>query len=285
MNKVYACIDGLTNSAALLDAAIWAAGRLSAPLELLHVLERQPAPAPVADLSGAIGLGAQEALLQQLSELDEQRAKLAQEVARRMLAEAATHASEAGAASVGTRMRHGDLVESLTDLEPDARLFVLGEHYHADSTSKIHLDHRLERVIRAVQRPVLVVPGPKFTAPSRFVIAFDGSPTAKKAVDKLAASPLLAGLPAQIVMVGDDAEPQRAERHRAEATLTNAGFSVTVTVRPGEPEAAIPALLRELGDAMLVMGAYGHSRIRQFIVGSTTTTLLRVCDAPVLVLR
>jgi nucleotide-binding universal stress UspA family protein len=34
-----------------------------------------------------------------------------------------------------------------------------------------------------------------------------------------------------------------------------------------------------------VMGAYGHSRIRQFIVGSTTTTLLRSSDVPVLILR
>jgi nucleotide-binding universal stress UspA family protein len=34
-----------------------------------------------------------------------------------------------------------------------------------------------------------------------------------------------------------------------------------------------------------VMGAYGHSRIRQLIVGSTTTTLLRTSPVPVLVLR
>ena len=33
------------------------------------------------------------------------------------------------------------------------------------------------------------------------------------------------------------------------------------------------------------MGAYGHSRIRQWIVGSTTTTLLRLSEVPVLILR
>jgi nucleotide-binding universal stress UspA family protein len=36
---------------------------------------------------------------------------------------------------------------------------------------------------------------------------------------------------------------------------------------------------------LLAMGAYGHSRIRQLIVGSTTTTLLRTSAVPVLILR
>lgn len=36
---------------------------------------------------------------------------------------------------------------------------------------------------------------------------------------------------------------------------------------------------------LLVMGAYGHSRIRNLIVGSTTTAMLRSCQIPVLLLR
>ena len=42
MNKVYACIDGRATTAAVIDWAAWAAQRLPAPLELLHVLERSP---------------------------------------------------------------------------------------------------------------------------------------------------------------------------------------------------------------------------------------------------
>lgn len=33
------------------------------------------------------------------------------------------------------------------------------------------------------------------------------------------------------------------------------------------------------------MGAYGHSRIRQFLVGSTTTSMLRSTTSPLLLLR
>jgi len=36
---------------------------------------------------------------------------------------------------------------------------------------------------------------------------------------------------------------------------------------------------------MLVMGAYGHSRIRQFILGSTTSEMVRICEIPVLMFQ
>ena len=49
------------------------------------------------------------------------------------------------------RLRHGELVDTALDMEPDARLFVLGAHYHAAGHAKIHLDHHVERVIRSVK--------------------------------------------------------------------------------------------------------------------------------------
>ena len=72
---------------------------------------------------------------------------------------------------------------------------------------------------------------------------------------------------------------------RAQAQLQQAGFAIDTRVVPGLPEEALPALLQSLGNMLLVLGAYGHSRIRQLIVGSTTTALLRLCSVPVVVLR
>ncbi|MDY0105745.1 MAG: universal stress protein [Giesbergeria sp.] len=285
MNKVYACIDGLAATNAVIDWAAWSARRLSVPLDLLHVLHRPPEMPHVGDYSGALGLGAQEVLLQQLSALDEQRGKLAQEAGRQMLESARERASAAGVQQVDGRMRHGELVDTLLELEPDARLFVLGEHYHASSPRKIHLDHHVERVIRAARRPVLVATAEQFVAPERFVIAYDGSATARKTVEMVAASPLLRGLPAMLAMAGDDTATARQALHDARQVLLDAGFSAETTLLSGEPELALPALLTTQGAALLVMGAYGHSRIRHLIVGSTTTTLLRLSKVPVLILR
>ena len=106
MNKVYACIDGLDTTTAVIDWAAWSARRLGVPLELLHVLERDPDAAAVTDFSGAIGLGAQEALLGQLSDLDARRGKLAQEAGRQMLASAGLqNVRMVGSASLSTTVR------------------------------------------------------------------------------------------------------------------------------------------------------------------------------------
>ena len=62
----------------VVDWAAWCAMQLAVPLELLHVLERHPERGAPDDLSGAIGLGAQEHLLKGPSELDARRSMLAQ---------------------------------------------------------------------------------------------------------------------------------------------------------------------------------------------------------------
>ena len=285
MNKVYACIDGLVSTAAVIDCAAWSAQRLNAPLEFLHVLEHQPDRAALSDYSGAIGLGAQEALLLELSELDARRSKLAQDAARQLLACARDRAAALGVTQLDGRMRHGELVDTLQEAEADARLFVLGEHYHATRPSRIHLDHHVERVIRSVKRPVLVATQERFEAPDRFVMAFDGSATARTTVAMVATSPLLKGLPVLVAMAGADNATTQQQLEWARGTLEAVGFEVTLAAVPGEPEQALPALVQSEGAGLLVMGAYGHSRIRQLIVGSTTTTLLRLSEVPVLILR
>ena len=285
MNKVYACIDGLASTAAVIDCAAWSAQRLNAPLEFLHVLEHQPDRAALSDYSGAIGLGAQEALLLELSELDARRSKLAQDAARQLLACARDRATALGVTQLDGRLRHGELVDTLQEAEADARLFVLGEHYHATRPSRIHLDHHVERVIRSVKRPVLVATQERFEAPDRFVMAFDGSATARTTVAMVATSPLLKGLPVLVAMAGADNATTQQQLEWARGTLEAVGFEVTLAAVPGEPEQALPALVQSEGAGLLVMGAYGHSRIRQLIVGSTTTTLLRLSEVPVLILR
>ncbi|MDB5937880.1 MAG: universal stress protein UspA [Polaromonas sp.] len=284
MNKVYACIDGLANTACVIDWAAWSALRLDVPLELLHVLERNDRPL-VTDYSGAIGLGAQEALLDELSALEAQRGKLAYEAGRQMMDKARARAASAGVQQLDVRLRHGELLDSVLELEPDARLFVLGEHYQASGASKIHLDHRVERVIRSVKRPVLVATGAPFEVPQSFVIAFDGSATSRKTVETVAASPMLRGLPATVAMVGDDTTQAQRQLEDACQSLAAAGFEASMKLLPGEPEQVLPAFAKAQGASLLVMGAYGHSRIRQLIVGSMTTTLLRLSEVPVLILR
>ncbi|AEC19655.1 hypothetical protein PT7_1115 [Pusillimonas sp. T7-7] len=284
MNKVFACIDGAKQTESVCDYAIWAANRLGVTLEFLHVLDRHPEKAAVSDLSGSIGLDAQETLLTQLADLDEQRSKLAQEHGRQILDTAKRRTQAAGFETVETRQRHGSLIEAAQDVQPEARLYVLGQHEQTANSSRSYFDHNAERVVRSLERPVLVSKG-VFHQPDKFLIAFDGSATGHKMVQTVAASPLLKSLSCHIVMVGDDTPKQQQELAWARDVMAEAQFDVTAQLKQGEPESDLRDHIVANDIDLLVMGAYGHSRIREFIMGSTTTILLRTSPVPALIMR
>lgn len=283
MTHVMACIDGSPQAAAVCDFAAWASQRLGAPLTLLHVLDRRQFPVS-GDLSGIIGLGSREFLLQELATLDEKRAKLALEEGRMMLDAARQRAISAGVAQPECRQRHGDLVETLRDLQNDTRLLVIGRQGEDSGDDILHIGSQLESVIRTMHRPILVTVG-QFTPPRSLMLAFDGSATTLKGVEMLAASPLFKGLPIHLVMVGNEDDAVLTQLNAARDALAAGGLEVHTAIRAGEVEPTLHAYQAEHGIDLLVMGAYGHSRIRQFFVGSTTTSMIRTTRTPLLLLR
>ncbi len=283
MNNVLACIDGSPQAAAVCDCAAWASLQLDAPLTLLHVLDQQQYPA-AGNLSGIIGLGSREYLLEELAALDEKRSKLALEEGRMMLDSAKQRVVTAGVMQPDARQRHGDLVESLRELESDTRLLVIGKQGEDSGTDLQLIGSQLESVIRTLHRPILVTPA-SFSVPNSVMLAFDGSATTRKGVEMLASSPLFKGIPIHLVMVGEDTGDSRALLESARDALTAAGFEVHIAIRAGEVGPTLHAYQAEHGIGLLVMGAYGHSRIRQFLVGSTTTSMIRSTTTPLLLLR
>jgi nucleotide-binding universal stress UspA family protein len=280
MKNIIACIDGTDVSTAVSDFGAWASLRLEALLILLHVLDKSEYPVR-PDLSGNIGLGSREALLQELAELDEKRGKLAMEQGRLMLEAARQRAMDDGADEPIVHQRHGDLLESLEAIEQDTRLLVLGKH---DEKLRPHVGSRVENVVRTLHCPILVTTD-TFKAPERIMLAFDGSATTRKAVEMVAASPLFKGVPCHLVMVGKENEVNREQLQWARSTLEKAGFDAPASIISGEVERVLCDYRADNDIDMLVMGAYGHSVIRRFLVGSTTTNVVRNASVPVLLLR
>ncbi|MDP1629824.1 MAG: universal stress protein [Caulobacter sp.] len=283
MTKVLACIDGSGYGASVCDHAAWAATGLGAEIELLHVLDRAPDAIP-ADLSGSIGLGAHDHLLEDLASLDERRSRLRMDRGRVMLAEAEKRIRELGVTDVSSRLRHGRLVDAVVDLEDETRLVVLGKRgEHADFT-RLHLGGSVEQVVRASSKPVLVA-SRAFKPIKRLAIAFDGGPSSRRAVEFLCSDPAFARYECDIVMAG----PERAEREAhldwARRELATLGGAHNIVQRPGAAENVIADYVRDEAIDLLVMGAYGHSPIRQFVVGSTTAAVMRTCPIPVLLFR
>mgnify|MGYP001061019942 FL=1 len=281
MTQVIACIDGIgERSEVVCDTAAWASRVLQAPLKLLHVLDKREFPTEEqSQLSGTIGLGARETLLEELASLDEQRGRIAREQGRLMLKAALNRAIEDEAFEPSTYQRHDDLQTTLLHEQSDTRLLVLGKGTHGDA-----LGVHIEPIVRALHRPILIT-DIALTQPKRFVLAYDGSVTSRKALDMVASSPLLKGASCELLMVGPSTFDFKQELELAKKTLIDNGFSVNVTLTAGEPDQVILSHVALTHSELLVMGAYGHSRIRQLLVGSTTTALLRQSPTPILLLR
>ena len=172
----------------------------------------------------------------------------------------------------------------LEELAAGVDLVVIGKRGESADFSKLHLGGGLERVIRGCPQRVLVA-SRAFQPIERMLIAFDGGPSARKSVEYAAGQPLLRGLHCHLLAVGAPASALDAGLAEARDDLTGAGYDVQAEHLPGHPEQVIADVVKRRGIQFLVMGAYGHSRIRQLIVGSTATTMVRTCLVPVLMFR
>jgi len=282
MTKLVALVDGSIYSQSVCDHAAWVAGRTGADVDILHVLGRRETGG-TQDLSGSISLGARTALLEELSALDEQRAKLAQSRGRAIL-EDAKAIVEASGATVTTKLRIGDIVETVAESEADADLILLGKRGEAADFAKAHLGSNLERIVRSSAKPVFVA-SRAFAPIERFLIAYDGGVSSMKAVDHIARSKLFAGLDCRLLMVGQDTAAAQRQLGDARAMLEGAGYTVKADIVSGHPDSVISDAVRNENIGLLVMGAYGHSRIRSLVIGSTTTEMVRSCKVPVLLFR
>ncbi|MCC5856127.1 MAG: universal stress protein [Idiomarina sp.] len=277
-----ACIDGSALSDVVADYAAWSAERMGTELVLLNVLDDVRA-SEETDFSGNIGMDERQRLLAELADLEEKRAKLARQQGHTFLEAARKHVQERFEEPV-LRQRHGDLVDTLSELESEIRLLVIGRQGKRGAGIGQHIGHQVERVIRALHRPTWVVHG-EFKAPERIMIAFDNSATAKKAVEMVAGSPLFRGIPVDVVMVGADTGDHQQQLQWAEGKLKDQGFAVTTAIIAGDVEEALNEYAKTHQVDAMVMGAYGHSRIREFLVGSHTNALIKSAKVPLLLLR
>lgn len=159
-----------------------------------------------------------------------------------------------------------------------------GEGCLASGAHKLSVERSMiERVVRASIKPVMIV-SRTFAEPDHVVFAYDASPSAKRALERLANSPLFAGLPVTIVMAEASVEAKAAALKDAEAVFAP-DHPVTTVFDPGKAKKVIPRVVASAGNPLLLMGAYGHSPIRNLIVGSIITEMIRTTHAPVLLVR
>jgi nucleotide-binding universal stress UspA family protein len=136
-------------------------------------------------------------------------------------------------------------------------------------------------------RPVIVVPYIQ-KAPlklDRVMVGWDGSRQAARAIAD--AMPLLtkAGKVDLVIVTNERGKQDEIEGADMGQHLARHGLNVDVKRIAGGNIDVADALLSHVADSgtdFIVMGGYGHSRLRQFILGGVTRSILKSMTVPVL---
>lgn len=287
MTRILLCTDGSLFAQSIYHYGAWFAEKLEASVDVLYVSdERGQATAEATNLSGSIGLGAAESLLKKLVEVEHERAKLNHQRAKLILADAEQALTSHGAKSVKPIHKTGFLVDYLETLEVDADIIVLGKRGESADFASGHLGANVERIVRASAKPCLVTPR-QYQPIKRVLLAYDGSPSGQRLLTFLTQSRVFQGLEVDVITVAKDSQdaPAMTYLEHAKQQLQRADFEPVCTLAEGDAETAIAQYCKIHAITLLLMGAYGHSRIRHLVIGSTTTQVLRSTDLPVLVFR
>lgn len=271
--------DGSPASVAAGQTAAALAAKLGAKVLALHVIDIRLLEGPLlADLAGAVGAQPYPGVLPAWRQVQEAKAETILEAASAQCRELGVPCEVA--------VETGPLVRTVLEYERRADLVMLGRQgAHAGAGGEM-LGSHVERLVRRSVKPCWVVPS-QARLPGRLLIAHDGSAESTRALQSgldlaVALGAAVTLLTASALGREDETAPilQQA-RDLAEAR----GLKPRAQLVHEHPETAILRLAVEIGADLIVMGAYGHTRIREMILGSTTSQVLQRAHCAVLLVR
>lgn len=169
-----------------------------------------------------------------------------------------------------------------------ADLIVAGQDNPEDPESYVG-DFFPENLILSSGRPVLLMPyaSNERAAGDQILVAWDGSREATRAVHDALPFMLMAKR-TTILTVNGAHEDERTRIPGADiaAVIARHGVHVQVDdIETGPGGSVGEVLLSQVADRgadLLVMGGYGHARLRELVMGGATRTILRSMTVPVL---
>jgi nucleotide-binding universal stress UspA family protein len=145
----------------------------------------------------------------------------------------------------------------------------------------------IETVLFESGAPVLLVPyiGSKTFEPNNVLVGWDGSTTATRAIH--AALPVLEKADKVTVLVIEKKPGTENGQPGAEVANYLARHNMDVTIEVvSNPQAGVADTVlnyvSDNGNDLVVMGGYGHSRMREFLFGGATREILEAMTVPVL---
>ena len=270
-------LDGSEHCKAALDYAVWLARGLDGTLFGQHVIDTISIEGTFFhDISGSLGFEPYLDFSSKMREILDERGKI-------ILADFAEVCGKKNIRSQ-TFLDMGLIANEICERAKVADLVVIGHRGVNEEFSTGLLGTTAESIARKCPRPILV--STKLFKPiARPLLAYDGSQRASSAMESAAEFCSVLKLPLTVLTIAREEAQAQTVLQRAKGYLASYAIEVTYEIARGFPEQKIIEYLVNLNHDLLFIGAYGHRRIIEMVLGSTTEYVLRNAPCPVLMNR
>jgi len=283
INKILIPTDGSANSLTALDYGIYIARKLDAFLTGLYVIDVNLIQGPLlTDISGSVGMPPYEGFFDAIEKsLDEKAEFILQEFQERC--------RKSGIQSE-VKKTIGKISPVIIEEAQNADMILMakkGEHFHLKEGGL--LGSVAESVTRNSGKPVLITPE-NFAEIESMALAYDGSESACKALLLSLELSRQNAWPLSVIIITPDSNKAAALITQVEEANQKDPdeppiADCEIIILSGKESDEIIKFIREGSVELIVMGAYGHNRLRELLLGSTTSQVVRKSPIPVLLIR
>ena len=270
-------LDGSEHSRAALDYAIWITEKFDGTLFGQHIIDTISIEGTFFhDISGSLGFEPYLDFSSKMREILEERGKIILDdfVAR----------CEKQHIRCTTLLDMGLIANEICERSKVADLVVIGHRGVNEEFSTGLLGTTAESITRKCPRPVFVSTK-QFKPVEKPLLAYDGSQRASSAMETAAEFCTVLHLPLTVLTIAKEESLGRTNLQQARSYLDSYAIDVKYELTRGYPEQKIVEYLVNLNHDLLFIGAHGHRRIINMVLGSTTEYVLRNVPCPVFLKR
>lgn len=278
IKSILLAVDGSNYTEAILKYGIDLALKTDAHLRVLTVIDIR-----IFEWAVAIGVEGFAPIIPSTAYQEESQ-KILEDKAEKVL-ERAGKVLKKGKVSYELEKASGSPVEIICEKARLSDLVVMGSRGEFGSWRDKMLGATLEATTRLCIKPIMVTEK-DYKQITGILVSYDGSNNSNKALPWAGYLAKQLGVPLNVITVNSDEESAKSTLKEATDYLSSYKLTkLNTIIMEGDAEVRIVEACKETKSDLIIVGSYGHSRIREAILGSTTVQVMRKSSVPVLMVK
>jgi len=279
INRILVGLDGSDHSKVSANYGIWLSKLLRKPVVGVHIIDIRLLEGPfIEDVAGALGFTVYSDLTPKVKEALEERAKV-------ILDDFIKECREKGG-DCSIAQAYGIVSKEIVDMADPEDLIIVGKKGQHPQFALL-LGSTAESIARKSKCPVMITVD-KFKEIKNILLAFDGrekSVHAAQYLNNFAKDLNVEKINVISVLEEKSKEKETHLKELLSSYLTNVNYNVEILY--GYPEEEIELYIKENEDKydLITMGAFGESRVKELILGSTTSYIMQKSPLPLLLVK